>query len=72
MQKYTWGHACEMNVCLYENRKATECIVEMFHLAEGIPVTFPLFLSYKHAMFFAVLCSKASSDIKGIFFYPLN
>lgn len=61
-----------MNVCLYKNRKVTECIIEMFYLAEAIPVTFPLFLSYKHAMFFAMLCSKAGSDIKCIFFYPLN
>lgn len=35
----------------------------MFYLAEGITVTFPLILSYKHAVFFAMLCSKASSDI---------
>lgn len=44
----------------------------MFYLAEGITVTFPLFLSYKHAVFFAMLCSKASSDIVCIFFYPLD
>lgn len=44
----------------------------MFYLAEGIPVTFPLLLSYKHAIFFVTLCSKASSDIMCIFFYPSN
>lgn len=44
----------------------------MFYLAEGIIVTFPSFLSYKHAMFFAMLCPKAGSDIMCIFFYPLD
>lgn len=39
----------------------------MIYLAEGITVTFPLFLLYNDAIFFAMLCSKASSDIMCIF-----
>lgn len=38
------------------------------YLAEGIRVIFPLFLFYKHAIFFAILCSKASSAITRIFY----